>query len=153
MFGLILATVAFLEIAEREHVKKFVPPAYGPVWVKSSTSFSSGFGPGNYEAGLAFFTLPRDIASSISAEGVGWLDNADLSVKNKLGERVGEWLQNSAGNDILHMDGSGKLHIGRTEGALRGPRLSRRGGLSPRQRFSRQAGEIEVPEGGQNLTQ
>ena len=95
IFGLFLAAFTFSNIAsriaERQYLEGLVPPAYGSVKLQSTTSLVTGVGPGDFDAQLAFFTLPSDTASLISKGEVSWLEQADLPARGRRSARDGEW--------------------------------------------------------------
>ncbi len=89
-----LALMGFvsLKIAERRHLKGFLPPAFGNVTVLGTTRLVAGLGPGGHDAVLAFFELPDDVASIMMREGVGWLQSAETSAKYGRARQEGEWI-------------------------------------------------------------
>ena len=76
---------------ESRYYEGFLPPAYGNASLLRQSSFSAGFGPGGYDAVLAFFSLSNDVALSVVDEGANWLERAETSVDLRRAKQATPW--------------------------------------------------------------
>ncbi|MCI5100738.1 hypothetical protein [Phaeobacter italicus] len=96
---LIIGFIAF-KATEVRHLKGFLPPAYGHVDLEDKTTLTAGFGPGGYDAVLAFFRLSEDISSLVLLEGEAWLQDAEKSVELRRSVQVGEWISTPLAGEV-----------------------------------------------------